>query len=54
MIVEVIQGPCVGNQTHFALNTEVLETINRAMRRNRLMTVTRGKTTKLKVLNGHY
>jgi inositol 1,4,5-triphosphate receptor type 3 len=32
VIVEVIQGPCTGNQTHFALNTEVLETINRVLR----------------------
>ncbi len=31
-ILEVIQGPCVGNQDHFALNTELLETLNRKMR----------------------
>jgi hypothetical protein len=31
-IVEVIQGPCVGNQRHLALNTEILEIQNRIMR----------------------
>jgi hypothetical protein len=31
-ILEVIQGPCVGNQTHFALNTELVETLNRLNR----------------------
>ena len=31
-IVEVIQGPCKGNQLHFALNTELLETMNRVLR----------------------
>eukprot|EP01038_Epipyxis_sp_PR26KG_P008072 gene8072-10935_t len=31
-ILEVIQGPCEGNQTHFALNTELIETLNRLMR----------------------
>lgn len=31
-ILEVIQGPCPGNQAHFALNTELLETLNRVMR----------------------
>jgi hypothetical protein len=32
-ILEVIQGPCVGNQTHFTLNTELVETLNRINRR---------------------
>ena len=32
VIVEVIQGPCVGNQTHFALNTDLLEVQNRVLR----------------------
>ena len=31
-IVEVIQGPCTGNQTHFAMSTELLEIQNRIMR----------------------
>lgn len=31
-ILEVIQGPCVGNQEHFALNTELLEGLNRLLR----------------------
>ena len=32
VILEVIQGPCVGNQLHFTLNTELLETLNRLVR----------------------
>jgi hypothetical protein len=32
LILEVIQGPCFGNSNHFALNTELLETLNRLMR----------------------
>lgn len=31
-VLEVIQGPCTENQKHFALNTELLETLNRLMR----------------------
>jgi len=31
-ILEVIQGPCVGNQFHFAINTEILEILNRLIR----------------------
>jgi hypothetical protein len=31
-ILEVIQGPCEGNQVHFALNTELVETLNRVNR----------------------
>ncbi len=31
-ILEVIQGPCEGNQVHFALNTELIETLNRVNR----------------------
>lgn len=31
-ILELIQGPSEGNQTHFALSTEIVETINRIMR----------------------
>ena len=31
-ILEVIQGPCEGNQAHFALNTELIETLNRINR----------------------
>jgi hypothetical protein len=31
-ILEVIQGPCVGSQTHFALSTELVETLNRLNR----------------------
>jgi hypothetical protein len=28
----VIQGPCEGNQDYFALNTELIETLNRKIR----------------------
>ncbi len=31
-ILEVIQGPCTGNQEYFVLNTELIETLNRIMR----------------------
>ena len=31
-ILEVIQGPCEGNQAHFALNTELVEALNRINR----------------------
>ena len=31
-ILEVIQGPCEGNQDHFALNTELIEVLNRKLR----------------------
>jgi len=31
-ILEVIQGPCSGNQTHFALETELVEALNRLNR----------------------
>ena len=31
-ILEVIQGPCVINQQHFAINTELLECLNRLLR----------------------
>jgi hypothetical protein len=31
-ILEVIQGPCEGNQVHFALSTELIETLNRLNR----------------------
>jgi len=31
-ILEVIQGPCVENQKHFAMNTELIEILNRMMR----------------------
>lgn len=33
-ILEVIQGPCEENQTHFALNTELVETLNRKLRQH--------------------
>lgn len=32
LICEVIQGPCTGNQRHFALETEAIEILNRIMR----------------------
>jgi hypothetical protein len=32
LILEVIQGPCKGNQIHFAQHTPLVETMNRAMR----------------------
>jgi hypothetical protein len=31
-ILEVIQGPCEGNQDHFALNTTLIETLNHLLR----------------------
>lgn len=31
-VLEVIQGPCEGNQDHFALNTQLTETLNHQMR----------------------
>jgi hypothetical protein len=31
LILELIQGPCVGNQVHFALHTDLLETLNALM-----------------------
>lgn len=31
-ILEVIQGPCEGNQDYFALNTELIETLNKMIR----------------------
>eukprot|EP01037_Dinobryon_pediforme_P016723 gene16723-16903_t len=31
-ILEVLQGPCSGNQAHFTLNTELIETLNRLNR----------------------
>jgi len=32
LVLEVIQGPCEGNQDYFALNTELIETLNRKIR----------------------
>jgi inositol 1,4,5-triphosphate receptor type 3 len=32
LVLEVLQGPCVGNQDYFALSTELLETINKKIR----------------------
>ncbi len=32
VVLEVIQGPCEKNQDHFALQTELLETLNRRLR----------------------
>lgn len=34
LILEVIQGPCEGNQDYFALNTELIETLNRKLRQH--------------------
>jgi hypothetical protein len=31
-VLEVIQGPCEGNQDHFSLNTSLIETLNHQMR----------------------
>ncbi len=33
-VLEVIQGPCEGNQDYFALNTELIETLNRKLRQH--------------------
>lgn len=35
-IVEILQGPCKGNQAYLALNTDLLETCNRLMRAKRI------------------
>ena len=32
LVLEVLQGPCPGNQDYFALSTELLETINKKIR----------------------
>ena len=32
LILEVIQGPCMGNQDHFAINTELVEVLNKQVR----------------------
>ena len=32
VILEIIQGPCEGNQDYFALNTELIETLNKKIR----------------------
>jgi hypothetical protein len=32
VVLEVIQGPCEGNQNYFASNTELIETLNRKIR----------------------
>jgi hypothetical protein len=32
LILEVIQGPCHGNQSYFVMNSELIETLNRLMR----------------------
>ncbi len=48
VIVEVIQGPCAGNQLHFALNTEVLETINRVLRGEPLNDCDQGEDNEVK------
>jgi len=34
VILEIIQGPCEGNQDHFALNTELIETLNKKIRQH--------------------
>jgi inositol 1,4,5-triphosphate receptor type 3 len=40
-ILEVIQGPCVGNQVHFAINTEMLEILNRLIKKEKKSSLTR-------------
>ena len=32
LVLEILQGPCEGNQLYFTLNTELLETMNRMLR----------------------
>lgn len=36
VVLEVIQGPCEGNQNYFAFNTELIETLNRKLRQQPL------------------
>ena len=36
LLLEVLQGPCEKNQQHFALNTELVETLNRILRCKRV------------------
>lgn len=35
-VLEVIQGPCIKNQDHFAITSELLETLNRKLRQRPL------------------
>jgi hypothetical protein len=56
-ILELIQGPCEGNQTHFALSTELIETINRVMRTKVVNDCDEGdevelKTTTIDIIQG--
>jgi hypothetical protein len=47
-ILEVIQGPCEKNQLHFALNTQLIETLNRIMRSKTLNDCVEEEETELK------
>jgi hypothetical protein len=47
-ILEVIQGPCEGNQAHFALSTELVETLNRLNRAKMQLDCLEGEETDLK------
>jgi hypothetical protein len=47
-ILEVIQGPCVKNQSHLALNTELIETLNRLMRAKKINDCDEGAEIELK------
>ena len=48
-ILEVIQGPSVGNQEHLALNTELLEVMNRLMHANVMNDCDEGEEVELKM-----
>jgi hypothetical protein len=48
VILEVIQGPCEGNQNYFALNTELIETLNRKIRQHPVNDCDEGEEFELK------
>eukprot|EP00605_Chrysophyceae_sp_TOSAG23-4_P001929 GSChrysophyteH1.ASY1.ANO1.2132.1 assembled CDS len=47
-ILEVLQGPCKGNQEHFALNTDLLEILNRSIRATVIRDLVREEVIELK------
>jgi hypothetical protein len=49
-ILEVIQGPCKDNQFHFAMKTELLETLNRIMRSKPLLDCVYDEEIELKLI----
>lgn len=49
LALEILQGPCEGNQTYFTLNTELLETMNRMLRSPLVHDCVREEETDLKM-----